>query len=170
MRLFTKKFLKEVVHNCVAHPLMSVIGLFSSDKAEQFHNRNAEWAFGDRYPKGEASFSLMSKNNEVIWLLKDIWSAAEGLPVVDHPVELLYAQVRLYLENFDAEDKERMYQADCSYPIILSSNGYLLDGCHRLAVAMQAGKPTVRVVILPKMPKPYGVHGSMWFDGVRYSE
>lgn len=171
MRLFTKKFLKEAVHNCVAHPLMSVIGLFSAEKAEEFHNRNADWAFGTRYPANlESTYSMCHKNAEVIWLVKDIWAVAEGLPTIDYPVQLLHSQVRLYLENFDRSDKDRMVGADCSYPIILSSNGYLLDGCHRLAVAIETGKTTVKVVILPKMPKPYGVYGSMWYDGVHYSE
>ena len=44
--------------------------------------------------------------------------------------------------------------ADPSYPIILAANGEVMDGRHRIAKAMLAGKTTVEAVQFTNDPEP----------------
>jgi hypothetical protein len=45
-------------------------------------------------------------------------------------------------------------EADPSYPIILAANGEVMDGRHRLAKAMLAGKTTIDAVQFAEDPEP----------------
>ena len=51
------------------------------------------------------------------------------------------------------EDMRRVLAADLSYPIILSAEGHIMDGCHRLAKAALEGVP-VQVVQFKVTPPP----------------
>ena len=44
--------------------------------------------------------------------------------------------------------------ADASYPIILAANGEVMDGRHRIAKAMLAGKTTIAAVQFTTDPEP----------------
>src|SRR4051812_11563928 len=44
--------------------------------------------------------------------------------------------------------------ADSSYPIILAANGEVMDGRHRIAKAMLAGKTTIEAVQFRNDPEP----------------
>lgn len=41
-----KQYLKEFFHNVVVHPLMMFLPV---EKANQLHDKNANWAFKERY-------------------------------------------------------------------------------------------------------------------------
>lgn len=45
-------------------------------------------------------------------------------------------------------------EADLSYPIILSSEGRVMDGMHRLCKALLKGKGKIRAVQFDETPKP----------------
>ena len=45
-------------------------------------------------------------------------------------------------------------QVDMAYPIILSPDGRVMDGMHRVARAMLGGAVTVAAVRLPRLPEP----------------
>ena len=96
--------------------------------------------------------------------MHQFWELAEGLPV---------AKVRLSkLEGFDevcwfggprnirptcraiAEHARDIYEADLSYPIILSPTGEVLDGWHRICKAFLQGLEELDAVQLTTMP-PY---------------
>lgn len=53
-----------------------------------------------------------------------------------------------------AEHARRIAEADLSYPILLSAEGYLLDGFHRLAKAHLEGKPQILAKQFPADPEP----------------
>lgn len=53
-----------------------------------------------------------------------------------------------------ARHAERMYKADHSYPVILSADGGLMDGGHRLAKAWLAGQEKVAAVRFERDPEP----------------
>ena len=80
-----RKWLKELVHNAVVHPLMMVL---PENLATELHDRNADWAFGaERYDevaleKGERQCPICHRPIQ----------AEEGVSVV--PVELQQAIVR----------------------------------------------------------------------------
>jgi hypothetical protein len=45
-------------------------------------------------------------------------------------------------------------EADPSYPIILSDDGRVMDGMHRIARALLEGRTSIRAVQLPDRPQP----------------
>jgi len=96
------------------------------------------------------------------WWTDLLWQQAEGLPV---------AAVRLTdVPEFDmncwfgdtlpptcravAVHARRIYEADLSYPVVLSSDGSLMDGGHRLAKAWLAGHQEVAAVRFLADPDP----------------
>lgn len=98
------------------------------------------------------------------WRMHQLWELAKGLPI---------KKVRLSeIEGFDevrwfggphniqptcraiAEHARDIYEADLSYPIILSPAGEVLDGWHRICKAFVQGIEELDAVQLPTMP-PY---------------
>jgi hypothetical protein len=93
-----------------------------------------------------STVTLPPTNNystERFWNLKDLWHAAERLPVFKVSVDKLwrerYAKVFCWQLNDEAIDNEfflhhmqRILDADLDYPIILSEEDYIFDGVHRL--------------------------------------
>jgi hypothetical protein len=96
--------------------------------------------------------------------MHQLWELAKGLPI---------KKVRLSeIEGFDevrwfggphniqptcraiAEHARDIYEADLSYPIILSPAGEVLDGWHRICKAFVQGIEELDAVQLPTMP-PY---------------
>ena len=53
-----------------------------------------------------------------------------------------------------AEEIVRTMRADLNYPIILSEDGFVLDGWHRVAKALVEGRETVKAVRFEKDPEP----------------
>jgi hypothetical protein len=48
----------------------------------------------------------------------------------------------------------RVYEADLSYPILVSAEGNLIDGSHRIAKAWILGHPTASVARFLTTPQP----------------
>ncbi len=48
-------------------------------------------------------------------------------------------------------------QADKRYPVLVSPDGWILNGWHRVAKAILAGEKTIKAKRLLKMPEPDGV-------------
>lgn len=97
-----------------------------------------------------------------VWLTERLWELARGLAVEVVAIE--------QIPEFDlvcwfgsgapptcrnvALHARRIQQADLSYPVILSSDGRLMDGGHRLAKAWLAGETHVRAVRFGVDPEP----------------
>ena len=103
-------------------------------------------------------------DGENTWQVSDLWDAAEGVEPVELPLsdvadidQLLDSHcwsagamtVREILEHGD-----RVRDADLSYPIILTPDGSIGDGCHRLVKALREGRTTIRAIRLTAMPEP----------------
>jgi hypothetical protein len=95
------------------------------------------------------------------WWTESLWVAAAGLPVVELPI----AEVREFDEDcwFDgrapscrevAEHARRIAQADLAHPVIIASDGRLMDGGHRIAKAWLAGREVVDAVRFEVDPDP----------------
>jgi hypothetical protein len=88
-----------------------------------------------------------------------LWEAAKGLPVEDanpedFPEWLWYSwEPNITLKGV-AEHMERVLQADLSYPVLVSAEGFLMDGCHRLVHAYLKKVP-VKVVRFLETPAPH---------------
>ena len=57
------------------------------------------------------------------------------------------------------EHIKRVKAADLDFPIIISPNGVIVDGRHRLAKALLDGNNTIKVVQLEEMPTPISTGG-----------
>jgi hypothetical protein len=55
-----------------------------------------------------------------------------------------------------AEHARDIYEADLSYPIILSPKGDVMGGMHRICKAFLLGMEEIDAVQLPEMPAPRG--------------
>jgi len=101
-------------------------------------------------------------NGEETWDVKDLWAAAEGI----EPVWLSLDEVVDIEELLDShtwsagplsvreilDHLNRIENADLSYPIILTPEGFIGDGCHRLIRAWREGREGIHVVQLEAMP------------------
>ena len=96
------------------------------------------------------------------WFTERLWSLARDLPVRSIPL----ASVAEFDQNCwfgpdtpptcraVARHAQKIWQADLSYPIILSANGGLMDGGHRLAKAWLLGQTTILAVQFVVDPEP----------------
>jgi len=95
------------------------------------------------------------------WWTEGLWKAAEGLPA--------YRLALAAIPEFDedcwfggraptcrevAEHARRITNADLGYPVILGSDGRLMDGGHRIARAWLDGMTEVDAVRFKVNPKP----------------
>jgi hypothetical protein len=93
------------------------------------------------------------------WDVKDLWEAANDLP--EYEVPLVAIQTDLQPWDDVGDDFLRLClhvklinDADLDYPIILTPDGCIADGRHRLAKALVNGHTTIKVKRLPAMPDP----------------
>lgn len=98
-----------------------------------------------------------------VWSVPRLWALAADLPVED-------VRVSTFDEVFDLDcwfgDRHaptvgrvlahmaRIQSADLSFPIILSADGVVMDGLHRLCKARLASQETVRAVRFAVTPAP----------------
>lgn len=94
------------------------------------------------------------------WYTERLWALAQGLPVEDVAIE----RIREFEQNcwFSeppscrevAEHARRILEADLERPVILSSDGGLMDGGHRIAKAWLDGHKTVKARRFERDPEP----------------
>ena len=106
--------------------------------------------------------SRLTPNGRYIWLTERLWQLVKHFPVKSIPIE----SIAEFDQNcwFDEHDEptcravaahaKRIYKADLSYPIILSAEGFLMDGGHRLAKAWLLGLKNIDAVQFEVDPKP----------------
>ena len=85
------------------------------------------------------------------WWTDRLWAESANLPIENVPIDSI--------AEFDmdcwfhgkaptcrqvTEHAHRINTADLTYPVILSADGSLMDGGHRIAKAYLLGQPTVR--------------------------
>jgi len=123
-------------------------------KSDTKHNHRAAARRSCEPPQADGSMRF--------YRMHQFWELAEGLPV---------RKVRLgELDGFDqvrwfggprkilptcraiAEHARDIYEADLSYPIILSPSGEVLDGWHRICKAFIQGIEELEAVQLTTMP------------------
>jgi hypothetical protein len=96
------------------------------------------------------------------WFTEKLWRAAEGLPVTRVPLDAIaeFDQDCWFGERHAptcravAEHARRIQDADLAYPIILSSDGRLMDGGHRLAKAWLRGDRDIAAIRFAVDPTP----------------
>ena len=99
------------------------------------------------------------------WDVHRLWELAAGLPVVELDHEAFHEWEEPLGWGFpetlgELVDHIRdILDADLSYPIIVSAEGNIMDGNHRLAKAALEGVP-VKMVRFPETPPPDRPAGS----------
>ena len=97
------------------------------------------------------------------WDVDRLIRLSAGLPVNDVPVDSIadvdtaywatpgapYPTVREFVEQM-----RLVVDVDSSYPVILGSDGRLMDGMHRVARALLQGRTAVPAVQFPVDPEP----------------
>ena len=101
------------------------------------------------------------------FLTERLWALAADLPVESVPIDSI--------AEFDqdcwfgggpatcrevARHAARIQRADLSHPVILSADGRLMDGGHRIAKAWLAGQTMIDAVRFPVDPEPDYVVGT----------
>lgn len=98
---------------------------------------------------------------ERAWHIETVWRAADGLRVEEVAVDTIReidedcwfnhgaATVRAVVDH-----ARRIEEADLTRPVILASDGQVLDGMHRVAKAVLHGHAMVLAQCLPRDPDP----------------
>lgn len=106
--------------------------------------------------------SRIIAGNRVVWHTERLWELARDLPVklvaLDDLPELdrdcWFGTAHVPTIRTVAKHARRIRDADRSYPIILSADGGLMDGGHRLAKAWLEGATEIRAVQFAVDPEP----------------
>jgi hypothetical protein len=106
--------------------------------------------------------SRLTDAGRLVWFVERLWYLARELPVRQVPID----QIAEFDQNcwFDptalptcrvvTQHARRIFEADLRYPIILSAEGYLMDGGHRVAKADLLDMQTIAAVQFPLDPEP----------------
>ena len=97
-----------------------------------------------------------------VWLTERLWTLAHGLPeelvainaIAEFDEDAWFGPHAPPTCRAVARHARRIYEADLSYPVILSADGRLMDGGHRIARAWLAGETHVRAVRFARDPEP----------------
>lgn len=93
------------------------------------------------------------------WKIENLWKYASELPVLEIEIASLpeFAnenEKESFNRNELAQKAKRIMKADLSFPIILSSEGWMFDGGHRTMKAVSLGLTTIRAVRFTVDPEP----------------
>jgi len=98
-----------------------------------------------------------------IWDVERLYVLSADLPVVHRKISefpdwdfALWDEAAPTLREH-AEHMKRVQEADLSYPVILSAEGWLMDGAHRLVKAWLAGHEEIATRQFPVTPEPDSV-------------
>jgi len=116
-----------------------------------------------RYEEGMAQkHSRLTSEGRLVWFVERLWFLARDLPVRQIPIDQIaefdqncwFGPVSPPTCRAVAKHARRIVEADLEYPIILSAQGYLMDGGHRIAKAYLLGMSEVPAVRFPLDPEP----------------
>ena len=95
------------------------------------------------------------------WHIESVWRAARNLPVEQVQIgsireldEDCWFNGRPATVRAVVDHAARMHSADLELPVILASDGQVLDGMHRIAKALLEGRATLPARRLPVDPDP----------------
>ncbi|MBF0399973.1 MAG: chromosome partitioning protein ParB [Magnetococcales bacterium] len=97
----------------------------------------------------EQQYIETTDKKKSIWFVSRICDLARNLPVFDLPlVGINTWGLEPKIENWNdwISHVNKVMNANLSHPIILSGNGEVMDGRHRIAKAILYGKKTIKAV------------------------
>ena len=103
-----------------------------------------------------------AKGHTLSWNVDRLIDLAHALPRITVALSSLHEFDEVYW--FDAtflptcravvEHAQRIQAVDVTYPIILSADGHVMDGMHRIAKAWMLGQSTITAVQFERDPPP----------------
>ena len=104
---------------------------------------------------------LADDGTKRIWYTERLWSLSKSLPVSLVPLALIaafdevtwFAYVKPTCRRV-AEHAKRIQNADLSRPVILSAEGWVMDGMHRICKAYLSDRDSIQIVQFIKTPEP----------------
>ena len=98
------------------------------------------------------------------WYVKRLWELSAKLPVKAVPVESISALDEVTWFDMDpsqhptgrrvADHAKRIYETNFDYPIILSAEGWVMDGMHRICKAYILGMECIDAIQFEQNPDP----------------
>lgn len=136
-----------------------------------YYDLNCHSVAGLRYNKGMALqfdfkrifYDTADNGATLVYNVERLWILAQELPVQTIPLsqvesELDYAycwfKTKQPTPRAVARHAKLIYEADFSYPIILSAKGIVMDGMHRIAKAWLLDMTTIQAVQFVADPAP----------------
>jgi hypothetical protein len=104
----------------------------------------------------ERTYSEIRGRLKLTWSVRRLWRLAEELPREVVPVEDLHPE-RYQSSNppqMPLDRLRRVLESDLRYPILLTADGRIMDGVHRLMKACLLGRQTVLAVRFHEYPEP----------------
>lgn len=103
--------------------------------------------------------NMYTDDNGNSWNVTTLFEFAKDLKVFNCPVASLYTGCKVWHDEIMSPNGfvyhvKRMMDADITKPIIISDDGFVMDGWHRIARAMYDGRTTVPAVRFDKNPSP----------------
>src|SRR5688572_20504601 len=96
-----------------------------------------------------------------VWLTDRLWALAKELPVKDVPIASIEAfDLNTWFAESEptcrkvAEHARRIQEATFDHPVILSAEGWVMDGMHRICKAFLLGSETIQAVQFCVNPDP----------------
>lgn len=116
----------------------------------------------DARPARRETHSRPTPAGRAFWWTETLWAAAEGLEPFDVAVDsIAELDMNCWFEpdlpptcRAVAEHARRIQEARRDHPIILSADGGLMDGGHRVAQAWLAGDTRISAVRFAVDPEP----------------
>jgi hypothetical protein len=107
-------------------------------------------------------YTRPAPGGRALWHTERLWQLSEGLPVRQVPLnEIVELDEDCWFQarhaptcRAIADHARRIRDADMTYPVILSADGRLMDGGHRIAKAYLEGMTAVAAVRFDVDPEP----------------
>jgi hypothetical protein len=97
------------------------------------------------------------------WKLSTLWKLADTMPVEHVPLESFdWTNENFQCDSFSnpplwrdiGDHTKRILAADLNYPIVISAEGNIMDGMHRILKCYVFGLPSVKAVRFTETPPP----------------
>ena len=104
---------------------------------------------------------VSAEGTKRIWYTERLWELAKALPVLPVPIASIAAFDEVTWFGYQeptcrrvAEHAKRIQTASFEYPVILSAEGWVMDGMHRVCKAFLLDLETVQAVQFSPTPEP----------------
>jgi hypothetical protein len=95
-------------------------------------------------------------SNGNVWSVTRLIEHSKDLEPFELPLAGIHIGTKVFGESRDArsiaEHVKRVNETDLQYPILLDSDGFIMDGWHRVIKALVEGRETIKAVRFKELP------------------